>query len=148
MEVWIIWMIVAVGLLITEVLTQMMWALCLTAGAAVAMVFALAGMEFEWQVGALVLVSVLVYVCFLPVFRRWHMKRDSRRARTGMDALLGRRGMVTHEIRPGMLGRVRIDGDSWQVKAPEAEDTVPRGTEVVVTAYDSIILTVRQLEDN
>ena len=63
-------------------------------------------------------------------------------ARTGMDALLGRRATVTHAIRPGELGRARIDGDNWQVQCPSATEEIKAGTEVVVTSYDSIILTV------
>lgn len=60
-----------------------------------------------------------------------------------MDALLGRTAIVSEEITPGRPGRVRIDGDNWQVVADSSSDTVRRGTEVVVTGYDSIILKVR-----
>lgn len=70
------------------------------------------------------------------------MKRTGREARTGMDALLGRKAVVTNEIRPGDTGRVRIDGDNWQAVAPGVNFTIHKGTETVVTAYDSIILTV------
>lgn len=61
-----------------------------------------------------------------------------------MDALLGRRATVTHEIRPGRLGRARIDGDNWQVQAPGVGHVIPAGREVTVTSYDSIILTVEE----
>ena len=58
-----------------------------------------------------------------------------------MDALLGRRAVVTETIHPGKLGRARIDGDNWQVRTPHDDSLVERGKEVVVIAYDSIILT-------
>lgn len=145
MEAWIVWLTAAAGLLVIEVLTQMMWALCLTVGAVAAMVCALFGLGIEWQVGIMAATAVLTYLIFLPVFRRWHARNDDRASRTGMDALLGRHATVTHEIKPGSLGRARIDGDNWQVKAPSHSSTIPAGTEVVVTAYDSIILTVETL---
>ena len=69
-------------------------------------------------------------------------KRRGYDSRTGMDALLGRRATVIHPIHPGRLGRARIDGDNWQVQAPSVCEVIPDGTEVVVTGYDSIILTV------
>ena len=53
MEVWIIWLTAAALLLTIEVLTQMMWALCLTIGAAGAMVCALCGLDLKWQVAAM-----------------------------------------------------------------------------------------------
>lgn len=140
-----IWLIVAAFLVIVEVLAQMMWALCLAAGALCAMTCSLCGLDVIWQVVALALGCVAAYIVFLPLAKRWHERSDMRAARTGMDALLGRRAIITHEIRPGQLGRARIDGDNWQVKAPAAKTTIKAGTEVVVTAYDSIILSVEEL---
>ncbi len=145
MEVWIIWLTAAALLLTIEVLTQMMWALCLTIGAAGAMVCALCGLDLKWQVAAMAVLGIVAYIVLLPVFRRWHERHDAREARTGMDALLGRRATVTHAIRPGHLGRARIDGDNWQVRCPEAIAEIPAGNEVVVTSYDCIILTVTPL---
>lgn len=142
MEIWIVWAIVGAALIALEVVTQMMWALCLGIGAIAAMVCAVCGQDLSWQVAALVVAGLAAYLILLPLFKRWHARKDAHIARTGMDALLGRRAIVTHEIKPGQLGRARIDGDNWQVTAPGADAVIPAGTEVVVTAYDSIILTV------
>lgn len=142
MEPWIIWLIIAALLLITEVLTQMMWALCLTVGAVAAMALSLLDVGLAWQVTALLAVGLGTYAAILPRFRRWHAKAAEHRARTGMEALLGRRAVVTEAIRPGRLGRARIDGDNWQVQAPGIDLEIPAGAEVSVTDYDSIILTV------
>jgi membrane protein implicated in regulation of membrane protease activity len=65
-----------------------------------------------------------------------------------MDALLGRRATVTQEIKPGELGRARIDGDNWQVRAPGIHTTITRGEEVIVNSYDSIILNVSRPTPN
>ncbi len=143
MEIWIVWLVAAAILIIVEILSQMMWALCLAGGSMAAMVCALCGLDLTWQIVALAVAAIVVYVVCLPVFRRWHERTALREARTGMDALLGRRGIVTHEIRPGSIGRVRIDGDNWQAVAPGLEAPVRAGSEVSVTAYDSIILTVQ-----
>lgn len=147
MEIWMIWLIAAAVLIVIEIMTQMMWALCLAAGTLAAMVCAISGAGFGWQVAAMVAMCAVAYVVLLPLFKRWHARRDNEQARTGMDALLGRRATVTHEIRPGELGRARIDGDNWQVKAPGATETIHIGKEVVVTAYDSIILTVSEIRN-
>lgn len=142
MDAWLIWLIVASFLTVVEVLTLSMWSLCLALGSLAAMVMALCGFGIVGQVVALALMSLVAWLALLPLFRRLHAKTDERASRTGMDALLGRRATVTNEIRPGELGRARIDGDSWQVRAPSVHHTVARGSEVVVTAYDSNILTV------
>lgn len=147
MALWTIWLIAAALLIVIEICTQMMWALCLAVGALAAMGCALLGAGIEWQASGLVVFSLAAYLLLLPPFRRWHARRSERIARTGMDALLGRRAIVTHEILPDRLGRARIDGDNWQVRAPGVKASIPRGTEVSVTGYDSIILTVEPLEN-
>ncbi|MCM1111291.1 MAG: NfeD family protein [Clostridium sp.] len=145
METWIIWLIAAAVLVIVEVMSQMIWTLCLAVGCIVALVLSLFDVALIWQIVALAVASVVAFLWFMPVFRRWHLdsnRRENRDDRTGMDALLGRRAIVTEEIRPGKLGRARIDGDNWQVCA-STDSTIHRGSEVVVTSYDSIVLHVQ-----
>lgn len=93
----------------------------------------------------IVIVAIVALVAFIPAIVRWQNRqrhRSGKAGRTGMDALLGRVAVVTDEIRPGRLGRARIDGDYWQVRIPDSCQYVARGGEVVVTGYDSIILDV------
>lgn len=147
MELWIVWIIIAAVLVIVEVLSQMVWTFCLAAGCIGALVASLLGVDIAWQIIILAITSVIAYMVMMPWFKRWHdksMAKEGRDSRTGMDALLGRHATVVDEIKPGELGRARIDGDCWQVKAPGVSDTIKHGEEVVVNGYDSIILTVEQ----
>lgn len=148
MEGWIIWLSAAAVLLIVEVLTQTMWSLCLSAGCVAAMIAALSGLDAGWQSAILIAGSLIAYLVLIPLFRRRHGHAKTGDPRTGMDALLGRRAIVTHEIKPGECGRARIDGDSWQVRAPGADRAIARGSEVTVTGYDSIILDVAAGNDS
>lgn len=142
----ILWLTAAVVLLIIEVLTQMMWALCLTAGALAAMICSLLGVqELHWQITAMAATALGTYVAVLPYILRRNRVRHRENTATGMDALIGRHAFVTEEIRPDKTGRIRIDGDNWQAKAPGHHDIIHAGTEVVVHSYDSIILSVKPL---
>lgn len=146
MEIWIIWLLAAATLIGVEVLTQMVWTLCLAIGCLASTLSALLGADVALQISIAGVVSVIAYLALKPWFEKWQKKaadRNRHAARTGMDALLGRRGTVTDEIKPGKMGRIRIDGDNWQALAPDCDETIRRGQEVVVNAYDSIILTVR-----
>lgn len=146
MSVWIIWLIAAAVLIIVEVLSQMVWTLCLAIGCVVATGAALCGADIEVQLICVAISTLLSFAIIAPRLKRWlhySRKKEPRDDRTGMDALLGRKGIVTHEIKPGELGRVRIDGDSWQAGAPGVETTIKRGENVTVTGYDSIILSVK-----
>lgn len=150
MEIWIIWLAIAIGLLLTEVLTQMIWTICLAIGCLVAMVLSLCDVNLLWQVISLSVASVIAFFWIVPVARRWHeasLRKRPDDTRTGMDALLGRRAAVIEDVTPDKLGRVRIDGDCWQASCRSGL-SIPRGSEVVVTAYDSIVLLVEPPEQN
>lgn len=146
MSPWLIWLCAAVLLLVCEVLSQAAWAFCFAVGCLAAMAVSFVTDSALIQALVVALGAVVAWVLLAPLVRRLEGKRDSRHSRTGMDALLGRRAVVTDEIRPGQTGRARIDGDSWQVVAPGAQKTVRPGTEVSVSGYDSIVLTVEVLE--
>ncbi|MDE5880817.1 MAG: NfeD family protein [Muribaculaceae bacterium] len=148
METWIIWLIIAVLLVIVEVLSQMMWTLCLAIGCLAGLLAAIFGFNITWQIVMVAVISVVAFTVVVPVLKRWHnttSRRANRDDRTGMEALLGRHAVVTESIYPDRLGRVRIDGDSWQVSAPLRSGVIERGEEVVVTSYDSIILHVKRV---
>jgi membrane protein implicated in regulation of membrane protease activity len=59
-------------------------------------------------------------------------------SRTG--ALIGREGVVTHDIEPVVgAGRVNVGGEDWAARAKTA---IPAGTRVRVAAADGIVLEV------
>ncbi len=145
MDLWILWLAVAGVLLISEIAFQWVWTLCLAIGCIVAMIGAICDASLLMQVVYLSASAVVAYILLIPVLNKWQenaRNKNRSKARTGMDALLGRVAVVTDEIRPGRLGRARIDGDYWQVRMPGGKEVVRRGEEVVVTGYDSIILDV------
>ena len=141
MSAWIIWLIAAILLLILEVLSQAVWSLCFAIGCIAAMAISFLTNSAAYQGLTVGIVAILSWIIFAPMIRKWENKRNQG-SRTGMDALLDRTGIITKEIKPGGIGRVRIDGDYWQAKAPEATRTINCGEEVRVKAYDSIILSV------
>lgn len=145
MDTWIIWLIVAALLIVIEILTQMVWTLCLAVGCLGALAADLLGIELPWQIVVMALTSVIAYLVMMPFFKRWHDRSSMSngcQAVTGMEALLGRRATVTQDIEPGALGRVRIDGDSWQVRCEDSQAVIPVGRDVVVVSFDGNILDV------
>lgn len=143
----IYWIITALILIALEILTQMVWTLCLAIGCVAAIAGDLCGLDLAWQISLAGVTAVIAYFVLMPHLRKWQHrseKRDGRDARTGMDALLGRKGVVTEPVAPGGQGRVRIDGDSWQAKAEDPALRIERGSTVTVQSYDSIVLTVTE----
>lgn len=147
MDSWIIWLIVAVALVALEIMTQMVWTLCLAVGCVAALVADLCGASTPWQIAVMAIAAVIAFIVLMPLFKRWHdtTSHHSSHAATGMDALIGRRARLTADVTPDRPGRVRIDGDNWQATSADPGLTIPAGTEITVRSYDGNILHVTPL---
>lgn len=121
MPLWLIWAIIAVLFGIGEMLTPGLFflgPLALSAGAA-----ALAAL-----LGGGTIVSLVVFIAasiaslvFLRPIARSHMRMPVL-SRTGTDALVGRKAIVTKRV-DAHGGRVRIGGEEWSART-YLDDTV------------------------
>jgi membrane-bound ClpP family serine protease len=69
-----------------------------------------------------------------------------RRARTGIEALVGQVGVVRHELEP--MGQVFVDGALWRARPCWDEDAGLReGDRVVVERVQGLTLSVRRAEE-
>ena len=67
MELWVLWLVIAGLLLISEIVFQWVWTLCLAIGCLAAMAAALADVSFLVQIVSLSAVSVVAYILLIPV---------------------------------------------------------------------------------
>ena len=114
MPLWLAWVIAAVALGIGEMLTTGLFflgPLALAAGAA-----ALAAL-----IGGGIVISLIVFIlaslaslAFLRPVARRHVRMPAI-SRTGTDALVGRKALVTRRI-DAHGGRVRIGGEEWSAR--------------------------------
>ena len=140
---WQLWLILAAILVIIELLTGTFAAFCLVGGCIVAMVGALCGGGLKLQLILLTFGTVVTFLAIRPTLLR--RRAAAPKPVSNMDALIGRIVTVTDDIRPGAIGRIKADGDSWQAKATAPRVAIPAGCQVRIIGYDSIILQVEQL---
>jgi membrane protein implicated in regulation of membrane protease activity len=112
---WLIWVVAAVALAIGEVLTPGLFFLGPVALAAVAA--ALASLLGAGAIGSLIvfIVCSVASLAFLRPVARRHVRLPAL-SRTGTDALVGRKGVVTHRV-DALGGRVRIGGEEWSARS-------------------------------
>ncbi len=99
----------------------------------VAVVLALTVLPSPWGVVA-VAGAAAVDVVEIGFFARWSKRR---RATVGAETLVGRTAVVVRPLVP--RGQVKLDGEVWEARA---QDDVPPGVEVTVTAVDGLVLEV------
>lgn len=111
----IVWVVLATALAIGEVLTPGLFFLGPVALAAVAA--AVAALAGSGAVGSLVvfIVCSIASLAFLRPLARRHVRLPAL-SRTGTDALVGRKAVVTRRV-DAAGGRIRIGGEEWSARS-------------------------------
>jgi membrane-bound serine protease (ClpP class) len=102
---------------------------------AAAILLAIFVLPRQWGIAA-VAAAATVDVAQTVVYARWSHRR---RARVGVEALVGRQAVVTSTLAP--TGLVKIDGELW---AARSVTPVESGSEVVIERVDGLTLLVRR----
>jgi membrane protein implicated in regulation of membrane protease activity len=138
-EAWVVWLVVAAGLAVAEVLTLTLVLGMLGAGALVGALAALLGAPLVGQAVAFAVASAAFVVVVRPVARK-HLTGAPRLA-SGTDALVGRSAVVTEEVAPDR-GRVRLGGEDWRARPLDGAHTYALSSSVVVSHVDGATLVV------
>jgi membrane protein implicated in regulation of membrane protease activity len=143
MEIYVVWFITALILLIVELFTASFGVVCFSFGAAAAGVASYCGLSTIWQLFIFSAVSFIAFVFIRPFVVKFLLKKKDE-VLTNADAIVGRQAIVTEEINSDKnTGRVKIDGDDWKA---EASEILAVGVKVEVISRDSIILKVKSLK--
>ena len=144
MEAWHIWVIIALLFVVIEMFTTGFAVMCISFGCLFAAGVSLFDLGIEWQLSAFAVGTVLSFLLVRPVVQKL-LYRKSQEVKTNVDALCGRRAIVTEavgdELHPG---RVKIDGDEWKAVSGDGQ-TIEVGDAVEVLAVNSVILTVKKI---
>lgn len=148
MTPWLIWLISAIVLLIIEVFTGTVAALCLAVGCLVALVPSVSGCSAVMQFVVASVGAVAAFLILGPIVRKYKLNRATHRdERSNMDAIIGRIGIVTEPIYDGTQGRVKVDGDNWLAVADADCCPILKGDNVEVISFESIVIKVRPLNN-
>ena len=143
MEVYQIWLVVAIILVVVEICTAAFGSICFAIGAGLAALGAGLGLSVTWQVVIFAVVSLLTFIFLRPFVLRFLDKR-SKDVKTNAEALIGRKAVVSERIDASQhTGRVAVDGDDWKAVSEDGS-VIEKGTTVEIVKLDSIIVTVKQ----
>lgn len=143
MDIWIYWVVAALILFIVELFTSGFAVICLSIGAAGGAIAAAAGGSIEIQLLVFAITSMVALLGVRPILKRTLYRRAE--VATNQNAMIGKRGTVCVDIdAEGESGRVMIEGVDWRAVSATGEP-IASGTKVVVTAIESVVLTVKAL---
>ena len=139
---WLIWVVVAVALAIGEVLTPGLFFLgpvALAAGASA--VASLLGAGSAGSAIVFIVCSVASLAFLRPVARR-HVRLPAL-SRTGTDALVGRKAVVTHRV-DATGGRIHVGGEDWSARAYLDGEVYAEGQTVDIIQIEGVTALVAE----
>lgn len=133
----ILWGSLMALFVIIEIATLNLVTIWFAAGALAALLSILFTQNLLHQVMIFLVVSLAALLATKPLVKRARSHKPA--ARVELDRNLGRTAQTLEELKPGMIGRVRLDGVDWNAKA-----TAPLmpGSACVVSAIEGTTLTV------
>ena len=144
MEIWHMWVIAALILVVVEIFTTGFAVICLAVGAIAAAVDAACGGGAEGQLIWFAAATLLAFVFVRPLLLKAFRKSGGRERLSGVDALKGREAIVSEHISASdNTGRVAVDGDDWKAVSADGAD-IGKGEKVTIESVDSVVLTVRR----
>ncbi|WP_028400029.1 NfeD family protein [Ectobacillus panaciterrae] len=136
---WVIWLLLAGGLFIAEMLTLTFYLLWLGIGAIVGAGVALFVPNLWVQVVCASIVSLILIAFSKPIVRKLRIGKGYEDA---VDTIVGKTGIVIQDITEEMNGIVKIGGDAWSATASEA---IAQGEKVVIVKRRNTVLVVRKI---
>lgn len=140
MEIWHVWVIAAVALVIAEVFAPGFVLGPLGASALAAAAVAAAGGSVSQQLVVFAVVSIVAVWLGRPTLER-AFGRGRGPVRTNAAALVGRTGRVAQPIGADTPGRVVIDGDDWRAEMASG-GSLAAGTRVRIIRIEGVTLFV------
>lgn len=140
MSAWQLWTLVGVGLMIAEVVAPGFWLLSVAVGAFTAAIAGLLPIGLTAQVFAFAGGTV----ASLALLRPFLLKRFHSGVRMGVEALIGKTGVITQRLGPhGQNGRLLVEGEDWRAVSTDARALEP-GTRVIIVEVDGATLKVER----
>ena len=142
-NLWLVWTFLVVLFLIIELTSGDLYMLCIAAGAAVTVPFAVADASITLQIIVFALATAFSILFLRPkLLRKLH--RKDREKLSNVDAIIGRIGEVSESILPNGYGRVKLDGDDWKAQNITSE-SIEKGERVKIISRESLIITVEKV---
>ncbi len=145
MDVWLIWLIVAVVFLFLEMFTPTLFFINLSVASVISAFCAYCGYSVTIQILVFLIFSIAAIGLIRPLLLN---KLKGKKHETGMeDKYIGNTAKVIVEVTK-YDGRVGIYGEEWQARLKsENEQPIPVGEEVKIISNDSIVFTVEKIKE-
>jgi len=141
--VWLVFVIVGLVFVLLELIVGVETGLDLVFIGSAFILGGLATWPFHSWLVTLITISVIC-VAYVALGRRYvHRRMMVRKAKTNIDAVIGREGIVERSIATNVDGLVKVGNERWRARA---EEEIEKGDRIVVTDVSGATLIVEKIK--
>lgn len=147
MQIWLVWILIAIVMFIVEIFTPGFFAACLGIAAAISaiIVLVLPKISTILQIIIFSILSILSFIAIRP-FAIKYLYKNQKNSDTNADGLIGKKGKIIKSITPSNYGSFKIYGDEYMALSEDGSP-IEEGTEVEVVKLDGIKVIVRKINN-
>lgn len=140
MEPVYVWLIALIAFVVIEIATMGLTTIWFAGGALVALVLAMFNTSIYVQLGAFLVISIILLVGTRPLAVKFF---NQKREKTNVDSMIGKQAIVVAEIdNLREEGQVILNGMEWSARAYEEGKIIPTGAVVEVKEIRGVKLMV------
>lgn len=144
--IWILWLVLAVGLIVAEIFTLGFVLLWFGIGALAAALVGFAGLGLTWQFLTFAVVSIALTAMSRTIFAKYFSHGEHDRVKMGVDSLPGQVGTVTMASKGALNeGAVKVFGSTWTAFPIDGDETLVEGEKVEVVEVKGSSIYVKRM---
>ena len=139
-----VWLLALVTFIVIEIATMGLTTIWFAGGALVALLLALGEAAFYVQLGAFLVISIVLLICTRPLAIQFF---NQKREKTNIDSMIGKQAIVVAGIdNLREEGQVILNGMEWSARAYEEGCVIPAGAVVEVKEIRGVKLMVQEVK--
>lgn len=140
---WKIWLVLSGIFIIIEIINISFFMFWFAIGAFITMILSFFISNIAIQITVFIVSSTILLFATKPLVKKFFDSNVS--VKTNAYSIEGKVGKVTVDIEPiEGKGQIKVNGEIWSAKT-EDNETIPKGTEVVVEKIDGVKAIVKPL---
>lgn len=137
-----VWLAALAVFVVIEIATMGLTTIWFAGGALVALVLAMLQVSFYVQIGAFLVISIVLLVSTRPLAMKFF---NQERVKTNIDSIIGKKAIVLAEINNlKEEGKVSVNGMEWSARAYEDGCVIPAGAVVEVEEIRGVKIIVKE----
>ncbi len=139
-----IWLGLFIIFLIVEGASNALITIWFALGALISAILAFAGASEIVQIVVFFVSSIIFLIATRPAVKKY-MDKNKEQLKTNVNSIVGKKAVITKEIKEHEFGEVKVDGQFWSAISEDSNIEIAEGINVIITGVSGVKLVVKTI---